>query len=299
MYNKYLDIFIKVADCGSFTKAADELFMSPTAVMKQMNLMESDLDLSLFKRTNHGIVLTDAGKQIYKDAKYIINYSNEAIQKARDLETKENYTITIGTSLICPCKPLLDLWYKINDKYPEFKIKIVPFEENHTRILATLNSNGTNLDFLVSVCDSKQWLQSFDFLQLGYYNFCVAVPLNHPLAKKDKIDLSELSNEKIMAITGGDSKQNKDILNRLITECENIEIKDAPFFYNIDVFNTCEENGYLLITLDCWKNVHPAFKTIPLSSGEKIPYGVLYSKTPSTGASKFLNLIKNVALKTK
>ena len=115
MYNKYLDIFIKVADCGSFTKAADELFMSPTAVMKQMNLMESDLDLSLFKRTNHGIVLTDAGKQIYKDAKYIINYSNEAIQKARDLETKENYTITIGTSLICPCKPLLDLWYKIND----------------------------------------------------------------------------------------------------------------------------------------------------------------------------------------
>ena len=77
----------------------------------------------------------------------------------------------------------------------------------------------------------------------------MAVPLNHPLAKKDKIDLSELSNEKIMAITGGDSKQNKDILNRLITECENIEIKDAPFFYNIDVFNTCEENGYLSFIL--------------------------------------------------
>ena len=107
MYNKYLDIFIKVADCGSFTKAADELFMSPTAVMKQMNLMEDELELSLFTRTNHGILLTDSGKQIYKDAKYIINYSNEAIQKAKKLETKENYTITIGTSLICPCKPLL------------------------------------------------------------------------------------------------------------------------------------------------------------------------------------------------
>lgn len=191
MYNKYLEIFIKVADCGSFTKAADELFMSPTAVMKQMNLMEYELELSLFTRTNHGILLTDSGKQIYKDAKYIINYSNEAIQKAKKLETKENYTITIGTSLICPCKPLLDLWYKITDEYPEFKIKIVPFEENHTRILATLKSNGTNLDFIVSVCDSKQWLQNFDFLQLGYYNFCVAVPLNHPLAKKDKIDLAE------------------------------------------------------------------------------------------------------------
>lgn len=92
----------------------------------------------------------------------------------------------------------------------------------------------------------------------------MAVPTNHRLSQKDKIDLSELSNEKIMIITGGDSKQNKDILNKIKNNCENVEIKDAPFFYDINVFNTCEENGYLLITLDFWENVHPAFKTIPL-----------------------------------
>ena len=88
-----------------------------------------------------------------------------------------------------------------------------------------------------------------------------------------------------------------DILNKIKNNCENVEIKDAPFFYDINVFNTCEENGYLLITLDCWENVHPAFKTIPLSSREKIAYGVIYSKEPSTGASKFLDLIKNESLK--
>ncbi len=88
-----------------------------------------------------------------------------------------------------------------------------------------------------------------------------------------------------------------DILNKIKNNCENVEIKDAPFFYDINVFNTCEENGYLLITLDCWENVHPAFKTIPLTSGEKIAYGVIYSKEPSTGASKFLDLIKNEFLK--
>ena len=125
----------------------------------------------------------------------------------------------------------------------------------------------------------------------------MAVPTNHRLSQKDKIDLSELSHEKIMIITGGDSKQNKDILNKIKNNCENVEIKDAPFFYDINVFNTCEENGYLLITLDCWENVHPVFKTIPLSSGEKIASGVIYSKEPSTGASKFLDLIKNEFLK--
>ena len=65
MYNKYLDVFIQVADTGSFSKAAEKLFVSSTAVMKQMNLMEQELGVSLLVRTNHGITLTEAGKQIY------------------------------------------------------------------------------------------------------------------------------------------------------------------------------------------------------------------------------------------
>ena len=40
MYNKYLDIFIEVADTGSFSNAAEKLYVSSTAIMKQMNLME-------------------------------------------------------------------------------------------------------------------------------------------------------------------------------------------------------------------------------------------------------------------
>ncbi len=62
MYHKYLEIFIQVADTGSFSKAGEKLFLSPTAVMKQMNLMESELGLSLLNRTNHGITLTEARK---------------------------------------------------------------------------------------------------------------------------------------------------------------------------------------------------------------------------------------------
>ena len=46
MYNKYLEVFIQVADTGSFSKAAEKLYISSTAVMKQMNLMEQELGLS-------------------------------------------------------------------------------------------------------------------------------------------------------------------------------------------------------------------------------------------------------------
>lgn len=43
MYNPLLDTFLAVVECGSFTKAADRLYISPTAVMKQMNSLEEHL----------------------------------------------------------------------------------------------------------------------------------------------------------------------------------------------------------------------------------------------------------------
>ena len=95
MYNKYLEIFIEVADTGSFSKAGENLFISPTTVMKQMNLMENDLNLTLLNRTNHGITLTEPGKQTYKECKYIINYSNEAIEKIKKVNLKINVPLQL------------------------------------------------------------------------------------------------------------------------------------------------------------------------------------------------------------
>ena len=69
MYDKRLDTFLVVADCNSFNKAAETLFLSGVSVMKQINSLEADLGLSLFARTNHGVRLTAAGYSIYEDAK--------------------------------------------------------------------------------------------------------------------------------------------------------------------------------------------------------------------------------------
>ena len=58
MYKPQLDTFIKVAESGSFSKAAQALFITPTAVIKQMNLLESRLGLTLFHRSHQGLSLT-------------------------------------------------------------------------------------------------------------------------------------------------------------------------------------------------------------------------------------------------
>ena len=56
MYNPQLETFLCVADAGSFNKAAATLYITPTAVVKQVNLLESSLGLTLFTRTHRGLV---------------------------------------------------------------------------------------------------------------------------------------------------------------------------------------------------------------------------------------------------
>lgn len=72
MYNPQLETFLRVADAGSFNKAAEQSYITPTAVIKQINLLEEDLNVKLFERTHRGLKLTKAGRSLYKDAKYII-----------------------------------------------------------------------------------------------------------------------------------------------------------------------------------------------------------------------------------
>ena len=63
--------------------------------------------------------------------------------------------------------------------------------------------------------------------------------------------------------------------------------------YNINVFNECEENGYILMSLNSCKDVHPGLINIPLKQDFHIPYGIVYSKNPSKDLKNFINIIEN------
>ena len=102
MYNPQLETFLCVAECGSFNKAAEKLFISPPAVIKQINLLEENLDLQLFVRTHRGLQLTEAGKSLAQDAKYIIQYCKDSVTRAKNVMKKSediNVLSQIGQNL--------------------------------------------------------------------------------------------------------------------------------------------------------------------------------------------------------
>ena len=102
MYNPQLDTFICVVEAGSFSKAAEELYISAPAVIKQINSLENSLDLQLFERTHRGLIITEAGKSLYQDAKYLIQYSKESLIRAQEAMNHNEEIIRVGISPMTP-----------------------------------------------------------------------------------------------------------------------------------------------------------------------------------------------------
>ena len=294
MYNQMLDTFIAAADFGSFTKAAKHLYISPTAVMKQINTLENHLDIKLVERTPSGIRLTDSGAVIYQDAKFMIDYSKKSIANAKAANHAKDTTFCVGTSLLNPAKPFMDLWYRVNKDFPEYKLHLVPFEDNHEGILGEIGLLGEKFDFLIGVCDSKAWLSRCNFLALGRYKKMIAVPREHRLAGNSCIDIEDLYGETLMMVAHGDSGVNDFLRNDLTKHHPKIQIEDTPQFYDLSVFNRCAETGNVLLSIECWQEVHPGLISIPVNWDYSIPYGLLYSLDAPEDVLRFVNMVKTM-----
>lgn len=296
MYDPSLDTFIAVAECGSFTKAAQRLYISSTAVMKQMNALERRLELKLLDRTPSGVRLTSAGEIIFRDAQFIIGYSKRSITDARAAMSTRNDTFRVGTSLLNPAKPFMDLWYRVNSEFPEHKLHLVPFEDDHEGILSEIGKLGEKFDFLIGVCDSRIWLSMCQFLPLGRYRKMVAVSRDHPLAAKERLEISDLYGETLMMVRRGDSGVNDFLRNDLEKNHPQINIEDTAQFYDMAVFNRCAETQNVLLTIECWQDVHPGLISIPVNWDYSIPYGLLYSKDAPEDVLKFVDAIEKMEL---
>lgn len=294
MYNPLLDTFLAAADCGSFTKAAERLYISPTAVMKQINALEKHLDIKLMERTPSGIRLTAAGAVIYKDAKFMIDYSQKSLASARAALHTEDTTFCIGTSLLNPARPFMDLWYRVNASFPDYKLHLVSFQDNHEGILSEIEQLGEKFDFLIGVCDSKAWLSRCRFLALGRYKKMIAVSDKHRLAGKACIDIEDLYGETLMMVERGDSGVNDFLRNDLERHHPQIQIEDTPRFYDLSVFNRCAETGNVLLTIECWQDVHPGLVTIPVNWDYSIPYGLLYSLDAPDDVLRFAETVTGI-----
>ena len=294
MYNPQLETFLRVADAGSFNKAAEEAFITPTAVIKQINSLEDSFGVKLFDRTHRGLTLTKAGRSMYQDAKYIIGYCRDSVTRAKNAMLEDSNIIRVGSSPMTPAQLLMRLWSKVQKLHPDMKFQIVPFENTPENAREILGNLGKNIDIVGGIFDETMLsLRGCAGLELVRGPFCCAVSIHHRLAEKNRLKISDLDGENLMLMHRGWSHYVDQLRDDLWQNHPKINIIDFDF-YNMDIFNRCENSDNVLLAIPGWANVHPLLKVIPVEWNHSIPYGILHSIEPSPAVKRFLDAAKDV-----
>ncbi len=271
MYNKYLKTFIEVAEYGSFTKAAEHLYISSVGVQKQVSSLEKELDLKLFERTNQGVELTYAGQRIYNDSKKLIEYCENEIQVIKE---KENYCLKIANFLIKKEDYINEcLLKKCKQKY-----FMLPFILGEKRGFQDFEKEMKNeFDAFVFVKFDRRFMRGWDYKCLFNTSLKLVVPKEHKLAKKRKISYSDLQNETICFLGNGILEEYDDLNKKILQKIPSLKVIN----YDVEKLSLTDSlyimKKYPIVTIDGIDFLVSDSKSIPFSFNTDISIG-LYTK---------------------
>ena len=291
MYNKLLDTFLSAASLGSFSKAAEQLHISSTAVVKQINQLEDELDVTLFHRTTRGVALTEAGHAFQDESRKLIAASQRAVRRVQQIEARSSQQIRLGTSMLRPARYFLYLWAKVYGKPLTHRMVITPFLDNaFTDYLKTVNNLGREIDVIATAYHPGLDRYQCNVLEITRLPFCCAIPAGHPLESKKLLEVSDLRGTTVIILSEGLSAS-VDEARAELRKYPDITLVDAPD-YEPTTFNQSDASNQLLLTLDCWRDAHPMLTTIPINWSFGAPYGLLYSKEPSADTQAFIDFVR-------
>ncbi|MFD1417976.1 LysR family transcriptional regulator [Companilactobacillus keshanensis] len=284
-----LQTFIRVNKFGSFTKAAEQSFISGTAVMKQINRLEAELNLKLFFRTATGVTLTPQGRKFLPYVYQLLDLLNTAIEETRKVRSDNKHVISIGTSILHPADPFMTLWRKLAPNLSQYQLRLVQLQEDLNSSNREYALLGRSSDLIVGTFDNATLKQSFRAIELGVYHFGIAIRSDNPLAQLENIRFKDLCNQKVLTVPIGVSEKNDQLRSEMLNETPSIRLIETDGRYDINTFNRAVDENIPLISLTPWKNIHPNLVTIPLETNITVSYGLISTKFPGREADNFLN----------
>ncbi len=289
MYNRQLDAFIAAAELGSFSRAAGELFITPAALIQQVNLLEKRLNVDLFRRSNQGVALTAAGRSLYEDAIDLRQRAMSAVEKARGLQNADTRTVRVGTSLHMKCRLLPDLWLRVMERLPSLRIEIVSLQTLYASRHFAIDELDKTYDVQEGLYLSESYAGRCGFVPLSQERLLPAVSDRHPLASRERISLEDLEGQTVVVLKPGLSAHYDRLHEELAREARcTIE---SVGFYDMDVFTTCELEGKVLFTPAAWQDIHPSLHVHDCELCHSIPYGLIHGQDPKPAVSLFIEAV--------
>lgn len=287
MNTQQLESFVQVAENLNFARAAEVLNITQSAVSRQINSLENELGTKLFKRSTRTVSLTPAGISFLDDAKSILARLQRAAQKIQN-HTKSNIQIlSIGCSNESHLISMTRILARCRQQIPELHpfIRVIPY-----RSILNLFIHG-ELEVLFGFKDDIPLRSGIVYQELARLPLCCALPQDHFLSKKERIQEEELLSEKIIICNS------YEIPSRAAAVQNHLENKFLPdsvyYCENLQVMLSLVRAGYGFAILPGQASVDPQISYVPLSESAPISYGIFYKSASLTPlVRKFLSIVQ-------
>lgn len=199
---RHLRYFVAVAEAENVLRAATQkLHVSQPAVSRQIRDLEDELGVQLFERTGKSVRLSDAGFLFLKEARAVLERTDEAVRNLRafaeagETELQVGYAPALRTQIVSPAlRAFQQLMPKVHVKLHDW---------SNEKSLTGLRDGRLQLAFIIRP-SKRGAARDLRFEELLREQVRLAVPPNHPFAQRRSVSLADASKEPFVGLTRED-----------------------------------------------------------------------------------------------
>ena len=188
---RQLRSFVAVAERGSFTRAADDLYVAQQAVSQQVKALEAALGVTLLWRTSRRVELTPAGKVFLADCRRVLAAADRAVRRVQEAARGEVGTLRIAYTLTAAWQTVPALLSRLGERYPQLKAQAREvFAVDIPRLLHAGVSD-------VGIGPATDYPEDLRQQLIRLEPWRLAVGDKHPLADRVRLALRDISAEQV------------------------------------------------------------------------------------------------------
>lgn len=193
--NRYIALQ-RIVELGSFSKAAEALGYTQSAMSQMIASLEEELSIKLLNRFRTGAKLTLEGAELYPYIERAV-YQYLAVQeKAKEIRGLETGVIRMGTLASISAHWLPGILKEFQEKYPG--VEFVIHQGDYTSIQEWIKTGAVDFGFV-----NPKAVSGIETIVLKEGAMLAVLPENHPLAEKDRVPLTELASEPFILLEEG------------------------------------------------------------------------------------------------
>lgn len=178
MYLKEIEYMLKIAEEQNISRAAEKLFITPSALNQQLTRLEADLGVELFHRGRTGCTPTDAGAIYLNAAQEILKIKKEAYRQLQDISSRKTGKIVVGFPPERGASAFTSIYPLFHREYPEISISITEASvRQQQRLIA-----DDKIDFGFVTLREKQKTDD-EYIEIAREELVLILPSGHPLCR--------------------------------------------------------------------------------------------------------------------